>query len=306
MNDSVSCLEDGVFANGQTGEMVRREMKTLAGQEFGGERALFAVHDVKLENCVFHAGESALKCTGNIIADGCRFEGKYPFWHTDGFRVTDCVFTPGARAALWYSRDLEMRHTRVDAPKMFREMDRIVLEDVRIPDAQETLWGCRDVKLRDVEVAKADYLFMHSSDIDIDRYRQQGNYSFQYCRNVVIRNAVIDSKDAFWETDNVTIYDSEITGEYLGWHSRNLRLVRCRINGPQPLCYATGLVMEDCVMGDECDLAFEDSDLRATVKSAIVSVKNPRSGSVKALSIGEVIIDKNVLEPNDCEIITEI
>ena len=177
MNDSVSCLEDGVFANGQTGEMVRREMKTLAGQEFGGERALFAVHDVKLENCVFHAGESALKCTGNIIADGCRFEGKYPFWHTDGFRVTDCVFTPEARAALWYSRDLEMRHTRVDAPKMFREMDRIVLEDVRIPDAQETLWGCRDVKLRDVEVAKADYLFMHSSDIDIDRYRQQGNYS---------------------------------------------------------------------------------------------------------------------------------
>ncbi len=306
MNDSVSCLEDGVFANGQTGEMVRREMKTLAGQEFGGERALFAVHDVKLENCVFHAGESALKRTGNIIADGCRFEGKYPFWHTDGFRVTDCVFTPGARAALWYSRDLEMRHTRVDAPKMFREMDRIVLEDVRIPDAQETLWGCRDVKLRDVEVAKADYLFMHSSDIDIDRYRQQGNYSFQYCRNVVIRNAVIDSKDAFWETDNVTIYDSEITGEYLGWHSRNLRLVRCRINGTQPLCYATGLVMVDCVMGDECDLAFEDSDLRATVKSAIVSVKNPRSGSVKALSIGEVIIDKNVLAPNDCEIITEI
>ena len=59
-------------------------------------------------------------------------------------------------------------------------------------------------------------------------------------------------------------------------------------------------------MGDECDLAFEDSDLRATVKSAIVSVKNPRSGSVKALSIGEVIIDKNVLAPNDCEIITEI
>ena len=27
---------------------------------------------------------------------------------------------------------------------------------------------------------KADYLFMHSSDIDIENYRQQGNYSFQY------------------------------------------------------------------------------------------------------------------------------
>lgn len=286
--------------------MQNNVIKTLANREFGGERALFAVKNVRLVDCVFHAGESALKRTADIVAERCRFEGKYPFWHTEGFRVADCDFTPGARAALWYSRDLEMLHTRVDAPKMFREMDNLRLVDVKIPDAQETLWGCRNVTLRDVEVANADYLFMRSSDIDIDGYRQQGNYSFQYCRNVVIRNAVIDSKDAFWETENVTIYDSEITGEYLGWHSRNLKLVRCRINGTQPLCYASGLVMEDCVMGDECDLAFEDSDFNATVKSAIVSVKNPRSGHLKALAIGEIIKDKNVLAPDDCVIETEV
>ena len=28
------------------------------------------------------------------------------------------------------------------------------------------------------------------------------------------------------------------TSEYLGWHSKNLRLVNCRISGTQPLCYA--------------------------------------------------------------------
>lgn len=286
--------------------MQNNVIKTLANREFGGERALFAVKNVRLVDCVFHAGESALKRTAGIVAERCRFEGKYPFWHTEGFRVVDCDFTPGARAALWYSRDLEMLHTRVDAPKMFREMENLRLVDVKIPDAQETLWGCRNVTLREVEVANADYLFMRSSDIDIDGYRQQGNYSFQYCMNVVIRNAVIDSKDAFWETENVTIYDSEITGEYLGWHSRNLKLVRCRINGTQPLCYASGLVMEDCVMGDECDLAFEDSDFNATVNSAIVSVKNPRSGHLKALAIGEIIKDKNVLAPDDCVIETEV
>ncbi len=286
--------------------MQNNVIKTLANREFGGERALFAVKNVRLVDCVFHAGESALKRTAGIVAERCRFEGKYPFWHAEGFRVADCDFTPGARAALWYSRDLEMLHTRVDAPKMFREMENLRLVDVKIPDAQETLWGCRNVTLREVEVANADYLFMRSSDIDIDGYRQQGNYSFQYCMNVVIRNAVIDSKDAFWETENVTIYDSEITGEYLGWHSRNLKLVRCRINGTQPLCYASGLVMEDCVMGDECDLAFEDSDFNATVKSAIVSVKNPRSGHLKALAIGEIIKDKNVLAPDDCVIETEV
>ncbi len=281
-------------------------LKEVDCKEFGEERALFATGGLELRRCVFHEGESALKCCRDIVADGCRFEGKYPFWHVDGFRITDCVFTPGARAALWYSRNLVMKDTRVDAPKMFREMENLYLENVTVPDAQETLWSCRGVTLRDVEVKGADYLFAHSADIDIDGYRQEGNYSFQYCRDVVIRNAVIHSKDAFWETDNVTVYDSEIDGEYLGWHSRNLRLVRCRINGTQPLCYCENLVMEDCVMGPECDLAFEDSSLRATVVSQIVSVKNPRTGSLKALSIGEIITDRNILAPADCRIETEI
>lgn len=279
-------------------------MKHVVDGEFGGERALFAVKNVQLTNCVFHAGESALKRTANIVAERCRFEGKYPFWHTDGFRVTDCVFTPGARAALWYSDNLTMLRTQVDAPKMFREMHNLHIEDVTIPDAAETLWNCHNVKLRNVEVHKADYLFMHSSDIDIENYSQQGNYSFQYCRNVVIRNAVIDSKDAFWETENVTVYDSEITGEYLGWHSKNLHLVRCRINGTQPLCYAKGLVLEDCHFGDECDLAFEEAEVEATIKSSIVSVKNPTTGHIRALAIGEVILDKNVQAPADCVIET--
>lgn len=282
------------------------DIKLVKDKEFGGERPLFATHNLRLENVTIHAGESALKCCSNIEAVGCTFEGKYPFWHVDGFRVENCLFTPGARAALWYSRGLEMSDTVVEAPKMFREMQNLSLTRVRIPDAQETLWHCCGVKLREVEVDHADYLFMHSADIDIENYRQQGNYSFQYCRDVEIRNAKIDSKDAFWNTENVTVYDSELTGEYLGWHSKNLRLVRCHISGTQPLCYCEGLVMEDCIMGGDADLAFEDSDVTATVLSNIVSVKNPRTGSIKALAIGETIIDANVLQPADCKITTEI
>ena len=281
-------------------------MKILKDKEFGGERPLFASNGLRLENVTVHTGESALKCCSDIEAVRCIFEGKYPFWHVDGFRIEDCVFTPGARAALWYSRNLVMENTVVEAPKMFREMDNLALSNVRIPDAQETFWHCRSVSLRDVEVSNADYLFMHSSDIDIENYRHSGNYSFQYCRDVVIRNARIDSKDAFWNTENVTVYDSELTGEYLGWHSRNLRLVRCRISGTQPLCYCENLVMDDCIMADDADLAFEDSVMHAVVKSNIMSVKNPRSGSIKAFSIGELILDSNVLAPADCVVTTKI
>lgn len=279
-------------------------MKTIKNEEFGGERPLFASHGLRLENVTIHAGESALKECSDIEAVECRFEGKYPFWHVDGFRIKRCLFTEGARAALWYSRNLKMTDTLVEAPKMFREMDNLELTNVRIPDAQETMWHVRGVRLRNVEVAKADYLFMHSSDIDIADYRHQGNYSFQYCKNVTIRNADIDSKDAFWNTEDVTVYDSKLNGEYLGWHSHRLRLVNCHISGTQPLCYCHDLILENCTFDADADLAFEESTLEATVDSAITSVKNPTSGYIKARSIGELIIDENIKAPANCVIET--
>ena len=125
---------------------------------------------------------------------------------------------------------------------------------------------------------------MHCSDIKIRNFRLDGNYSFQYCKNVEIHDSILNTKDAFWETENVTVYDSEINGEYLGWYAKNLRLVRCRISGTQPLCYA------------------ENSSVNADVKGHITSVKNPRTGHIKADSIGEIIIDENIKKPGDCKI----
>ena len=278
-------------------------MKTIKNQEFGGERPLFASHDLRLEHVTIHAGESALKECSNIEAIDCTFEGKYPFWHVDGFIVKNCLFTEGARAALWYSQNLVMTDTLVEAPKMFREMENLRIENVRIPYALETLWHCSGVKLKNVEVDKADYLFMHSKDIEIEDYKQDGNYSFQYCKNVVIRNATINSKDAFWGTENVTVYDSTIIGEYLGWHSHNLKLVNCRIGGTQALCYCHDLIMENCTMDEDADLCFEYSTLNADIKGHVTSIKNPRSGKIVVDSVGEIILDENIKQPADCKII---
>ena len=279
-------------------------MKLIKDTEFGGERPLFASHDLELENVTIHAGESDLKCCSNILARKCTFEGKYPFWHVDGFRIENCLFTPGARAALWYSKDLVMTDTQVDAPKMFREMSNLTLRNVNIHDAQETMWHVSDVSLDNVEVKNADYLFMHSRNIKIKNYRQQGNYSFQYCENVEIHDADIDSKDAFWNTKDVTVYDTRLTGEYLGWHSENLRLVRCHISGTQPLCYCKNLILEDCTFDADADLAFEESTLHADIKGTVTSVKNPTSGKIVADGYGEIILDQNIKAPADCKIIT--
>lgn len=277
-------------------------METIINKEFGGERPLFAAHDLRLEECIIHAGESALKEANNIEVIRCKFEGKYPFWHASHFRIEECLFTEGARAALWYSEDCKMLSSIIEAPKMFRELKGIYLKDVHFPNAQETLWHCNDIDISSVTTDKADYIFMHCNNIRIDKYKQAGNYSFQYCNNVEISNAIIHSKDAFWNSNNVTVRDSILNGEYLGWYSNNLHLINCKISGTQPLCYCNNLVLENCIFESDCDLAFEGSHVNATILSNVTSVKNPTSGSIKANKIGEIILDENIKKPADCVI----
>lgn len=284
--------------------MEETEKIRIIGEEFEGERPLYHVSDVYLEDVTVHTGESAIKESADIEAVRCRFEGKYPFWECDRFSIRDCLFTEGARAAIWYSRGGKMSDCLVEAPKMFRDMDGLELARVRFPHARETLWSCRNVKMEDIEAQEGDYIFMHSRDLEIDRFHLLGNYSFQYCKNVVIRNSDLQTKDAFWETENVTVYDSVINGEYLGWYSKNLRLVRCHIGGTQPLCYAENLVLEECTFAEDADLAFEYSTVQATILGVVPSVKNPRSGNIIARGYGGIILDGNCKAPGDCVIST--
>ena len=281
-------------------------MKVIKNQEFGGERPLYASRDVRLEDVTIHVGESSLKESRNIEAEGCRFEGKYVFWENDGFKVNNCYFAESARSSLWYSKNCLMTNCKVDAPKMFRRMNGIVVENTDFSNGEEFLWDCRNVRMKNVTIDKCDYVFMHSENIRLDNYRQNGNYGFQYAKNVEIHNAVLNSKDAFWEAENVTIYDSEINGEYFAWYGRNIRLVRCHLTGEQLLCYVDGLVLEDCTFGDDANLMFEYSTLKGNIKGNVHSIKNPTSGKIVVEGkCGEIIFDQNQKAPADAVVIVD-
>lgn len=277
-------------------------MEKIADTFFEGERPLYGRKDILLENVKIYPGESALKETRNVVARKCEFMGKYPLWHTDKALIEDCLFTVYARAAIWYSKDIHMRNSRVEAPKMFRELDGLTLENVKLTCAEETVWNCRNIKIDNIEAVKGDYIFMNCHNIEVDGLKLQGNYSFQDVKNVVVRNSILNSKDAFWHTDNVTVYDSVLDGEYLAWYSKNLRLVNCTISGTQPLCYVEGLVMENCIMADSADLAFEYTTLEAEINSPVTSIKNPLGGSIRVKGIGELILDENCRDRGACGI----
>ena len=280
-------------------------MNLIIDKNFGGERPLFGITDTRLENVTITEGESGIKCCKNIEADGCRFVGKYPWWHVDGSLITNCHFEVGSRSAIWYSNDMVMKDTVIDAPKLFREMRNLTLENVTINDADETFWKVDGLKLRNVTLHEGTYPFMFCENVDIDGLKSDSKYVFQYVKNAVIRNSTIVTKDSFWETENVTVYDSVLDGEYLGWHSKNLRLVRCKIAGEQPLCYAENLVLEDCEFDPTCDRAFEDSTVHATIRGGITNIKNPIAGEIVADHIGSVTYDENCKgKKGDCIIET--
>ena len=278
-------------------------MTIISNKEYEGERPLYAIHDTQLKNVTIHPGESSIKETSNIEAQNCRFEGKYVFWETYGFKVDNCYFADSARSSLWYSQDCRMTNCKVDAPKMFRRMKGIYIADTDFSDGQEMLWDCSDVELSNVSIKNCDYLCMHTSNIKIDNYHQDGNYSFQYSKNVEIHNAVINSKDAFWETENVTLVDCEVNGEYLGWYAKNMRLVRCHLTGEQLLCYVDGLTLEDCTFGSDANLLFEYSTVNGNIIGDVHSIKNPTSGDITVEGkIGELIWDENQKQPANARV----
>ena len=275
-------------------------MNTIKNQHFEGERPLFGSHDLRLEHVTIGEGESAIKHCSNIEAQDCRFEGKYPFWHVSGFTIQNCRFAVEARSALWYSNHLVMKDTVIDAPKMFREMHDIQLENVVINDADEIFWRCSDIVARNLELHDGTYPFMFCENVRIDGLKSDSKYVFQYCKNVELHHAHIVTKDSFWECENVTIYDSHLDGEYLAWHSKNVRLVRCHLAGEQLLCYADHLVLEDCTFDAACDRVFEYSNVEADIRGHIENIKNPTSGHITADSIGSVTLDENIQQPADC------
>ena len=69
-------------------------------------------------------------------------------------------------------------------------------------------------------MARGDYFAMNCSDMVICDFELDGNYSFDGVKNVEVHNARMLSKDAFWNSENVTVYDSFISGEYLGWNAK--------------------------------------------------------------------------------------
>lgn len=278
-------------------------MKLIKQQFLTGERALFHSKDLQISYSTFADGESPLKESKDIKIDHSIFKWKYPLWYCKNIVVEDSTFFETARSGIWYTENITIVNTIIEAPKNFRRAKGITLENVIMQNASETLWNCDEISLKNV-TAKGNYFGMNSTNIKIDGFQLVGNYSFDGGKNIEIHNAKMISKDAFWNCDNVTVYDSFISGEYLGWNSKNLTFVNCTIESLQGLCYIDNLVMKNCQLLNTT-LAFEYSTVDVQINNIIDSVTNPSGGIIRAEGIGELIMDETKINPKKTQIIVE-
>ncbi len=266
-------------------------MKRIEHRAFDEERALYGAEDTAVVNCRFDGpadGESAFKECRSIRAENCYFNLRYPFWHDTGVELVGSEMTPACRAALWYSEDVRIENSRLHGIKALRECGGVSMTGCDVISA-EFGWSTRGIEMTDCTV-QGEYFMMRSDRLRFTNVKLKGKYSFQYIRDAVFENCDFDTKDAFWHAKNVVVRNSTIKGEYLAWYCENVTFEHCRIIGTQPLCYCKGLRLIDCEMVD-ADLCFERSEVEATLTAPVLSIKNPRKGSITVPAVGEQIFD---------------
>ena len=278
-------------------------MKEIKQKLFTEERALYAEKDVRVSDCVFERGESPVKECEDVTLECCRFSWKYPIWYSKDITVNCSTWDETARAGVWYNENVSVHDAYIQAPKNFRRCKGLTLDDVCFTNAEETLWHCEDVKINRVS-ANGHYFGMNCANLEANCLKVNGNYVFDGLKNAVIRNSRLVTKDSFWNSENVTVFDSTITGEYLGWNSKNLTLVNCTIESLQGMCYIDNLVMKNCKLINTT-LAFEYSTVEAEISSRIDSVLNPKSGTITAPQIGELIIERDRVDPSKIRIVCD-
>ncbi|MBQ4628999.1 MAG: DUF3737 family protein, partial [Clostridia bacterium] len=174
-------------------------MKTVENQIFDEERVFYGTSYVEINNCTFQGaadGESAFKECRNITVNECYWDLRYPFWHDEGLSINGTEFTENCRAALWYSKNITVKKSKLHGIKALRECSDIDITDTSIV-SPEFGWFVSDIRMENCK-AESEYFMLRSEKLNFKNVELSGKYSFQYITDSVFENCVFNTKDAFW------------------------------------------------------------------------------------------------------------
>lgn len=181
-------------------------MKLIENLIFDEERSFYATQDLEINNCQNDGpkdGESAFKECHNILINDSYFNLRYPFWHDDKLVINNSLLTDNCRAALWYSNDIKINSSKLYGIKALRESSNIKIKNCDI-ESKEFGWFCHNFDIKDTNI-NSEYFMFESSNLDFKNVTLNGKYSFQYIKDSFLDGCDLNTKDAFWHANNVTI-----------------------------------------------------------------------------------------------------
>ena len=111
--------------------------RTVVRQQLlGGERALFAARNLQIVDTIFTDGESPLKESRDIELVGSAFRWKYPLWYSRDVVARECTWFEMARSGVWYTHNIVVEDSVIEAPKNFRRCTGVTLRNVSLPQRE--------------------------------------------------------------------------------------------------------------------------------------------------------------------------
>ncbi len=108
-------------------------MVTYNNRFFHGERPLFGQKHATIIGTAFGKGESPLKKCRHIKLNQSTFQCKYPLWFSQHIAVSNTIFETMARSGIWYTVDIAISDSAIQAPKTFRRNQDIRLKTFTSP-----------------------------------------------------------------------------------------------------------------------------------------------------------------------------
>lgn len=266
--------------------------KRIEARKFGPDYPMQGLTGTNLYDCLFYGPEEALKDAQEIYLENCTFSRGKPLHTVHNFKMFDCKVTSEAQAALWGCEQGKILEADILGSQSLQHSKNITFRDCRIL-SDEFGRNCEEISLEECNL-HGRKLFQGSSGIRFEDVEIHGSDVLQNMDNVQISNCYLNSPNALQNSKNVTIVDSMLKGDLLGWNCENVTLIGCKISGLQPFCHCRNLKLMDCSM-EGSELAFEYSDVKASIAGHLLSVKNPLSGQITADTIGVVVMDDETL-----------
>ncbi len=264
-------------------------------------RAFFSARRAELHHITF-TGEDVLSYAKELTLSDSSVSSPRALAHISDAILRDVRFTEGAVSPLYGAVSVTLQGCEMCAPRGCESAREVTVDASRI-SSDHFCAGAVSPTVADT-VLSGTQLFTHAENVSLTNVDLDGVRALQYISGGSIDFSTLSGEELLHGAHHVTISDTVLDGDRIGWYSDHLTLTHCVISGAAPFAHAKNLTLIDCALDPTCTCAFERSEVEATLRGTVPSVRNPLHGRIVADAYGEVLFDDTAAVGTDCSVTT--